>query len=57
LEQWLVEPGLVLVRDEQDLVIRRAEALRELFLADVLSGHDIGVHARLGVFESGLGTP
>ena len=53
-KQRLVETGLVLVGDQQDLVVGRLETLRQLLLADRLAGHAVGVHARFGVFEAGL---
>ena len=47
-QQRLVEAGLVFVRHEQHLVVRRGEPLGQLPFTDRLPAHAIRVHPRLG---------
>ena len=54
-QQRLVEAGLVLVGDQQHLVVGRVEARRQRRLADGTAGRGVRVHARLGVFDAGVG--
>ena len=46
VQQRLIEPGLVFLRHEQDLILLRREFLRQLFFGDAL------VHARFGVGDA-----
>jgi len=53
-QQRLVESGLVFVGYQQDLIVRRGEALGQLLFADLPAVDHIDIQARLGVLLAGF---